>query len=63
MNAYELSEKKNKMLCNINYLRQEMAGNNTDTVLLTNEEVMYIVESLEECVGFINDRLKAVKVP
>lgn len=61
MNAYELSEKKIKIIQQANYLRDEV-GSNTGTVLLTDNEVLDIVESLEECVGFINERLKTAQV-
>lgn len=61
MNAYELSEKKNKIIQQSNYLRGEV-GSNAETVLLTDDEVLNIVEALEECVGFINERLKTVQV-
>lgn len=61
MNAYELSEKKNKIIGQANYLRSEI-GSNTKTVLLTDEEVLNIVDALEECVGFINERLKTAQV-
>ena len=63
LNAYELSEKKNKIICTINYLERERNYNNTETVLLTNEEVEEIIESMNECVGFINEKLKSVLVP
>lgn len=61
MNAYELSEKKNKIIQQANYLRGEV-GSNAETVLLTDDEVLNIVEALEECVGFINERLKTAQV-
>ena len=61
MNAYELSEKKNKIIEQANYLRSEI-GSNTKTVLLTDEEVLNIVNVLEECVEFINERLKTAQV-
>ena len=44
-----------------NYLRGEV-GSNAETVLLTDDEVLNIVEALEECVGFINERLKTAQV-
>ena len=61
MNAYELSEKKNKIIRQAEYLRGETRSD-TGTVLLTDDEVLNIVEVLEECVGFINERLKTAQV-
>ena len=61
MNAYELSEKKNKLISKAGYLHGEL-DNSTETVLLTNDEVLDIIEMLEECVGFINEKLKTVQV-
>lgn len=60
--AYELSEKKNRILNQIGYLEQESHQNNTETVLLTNGEVGEIIEALKECVDVINKRLKTVIV-
>lgn len=59
MNAYELSEKKNKIIRQAEYLRSE-TRQETETVLLTDDEVLNIVEALEECVEFINAKLKEV---
>lgn len=59
MNAYELSEKKNKIIRQAEYLRGE-TRQETETVLLTDDEVLNIVEALEECVEFINAKLKEV---
>lgn len=61
MNAYDLSEKKNKLTSRARYLHGEL-DNSTETVLLTNDEVLDIIEMLEECVGFINEKLKTVQV-
>ncbi len=61
MNAYDLSEKKNKLISRAMYLHEEL-NNSTETVLLTNDEVLDIIEMLEECVKFINDRLKTIQV-
>ena len=61
VNAYELSEKKNKIIEQANYLRSEI-DSNIKTVLLTDEEVLNIVDALEECVDFINERLKTAQV-
>lgn len=60
MTAYELSEKKNKILKQIEYLQQEVSCNNTETVLLTNDEVLNIVENLSGCIETINDSLKKI---
>lgn len=62
MNAYELSEKKNKIIITINYLEREM-NCDTETVLLTNGEVEEIIDSMKECVDFINEKLKSVHIP
>lgn len=62
MTAYELSEKKNKILRQIEYLKQEMSSNNTETVLLTNDELLNIIENLNECIETINESLKKVVV-
>lgn len=62
MTAYELSEKKNKILRQIEYLRQETDNNNTETVLLTNDEVLNIIENLNECIETINESLKKIVV-
>ncbi len=58
MTAFELSERKNKILRQIEYLRDETKDSNTETVLLTNNEVLNIVEGLNECVETINEQLK-----
>lgn len=62
MNAFEMSEKKIKIISTINYLREETRNNNTETVLLTNDEVLNIVESLIECLEIINEKLKMTSV-
>ena len=62
MNAFEMSEKKIKIISTINYLREETRNNNTETVLLTNDEVLNIVESLTECLEIINGKLKMTSV-
>lgn len=62
MNAFEMSEKKIKIISTINYLREETRNNNTETVLLTNDEVLNIVESLTECLEIINEKLKMTSV-
>lgn len=61
MNAYELSEKKNRIIKQANYLRGEV-GSDAGTVLLKDDEVLEIVEAIEECVGFINERLQKTQV-
>lgn len=60
MTAYDLSEKKNKILRQIEYLQQEAQGNNTETVLLTNNEILEIIENLNECIETINEQLKKI---
>lgn len=62
MNAFEMSEKKIKIISTINYLREETRNNNTETVLLTNDEVLNIVESLSECLEIINEKLKMTPI-
>lgn len=62
MNAFELSEKKNRIIRRINYLKAEAKENNTDTVLLTNDEVEEIIESMTECIEVINLELAKVKI-
>lgn len=62
MTAYELSEKKNKILRQIEYLQQETKSNDTETVLLTNDEVLNIIENLNECIETINESLKKIIV-
>ena len=61
MNAYDLSEKKNKLLNRINYLKDEM-NNDAGTVLLTNDEVEDITDCMKECIDFINLELAKIKV-
>jgi len=61
MSAYELSEKKNKVLRQIDYLQQE-TNNNTETVLLTNDEVFNVIEILTGCLETINEQLKKIVV-
>lgn len=62
MNAFEMSEKKIKIISTINYLREETRNNNTETVLLTNDEVLNIVESLSECLEIVNEKLKMTPI-
>lgn len=62
MNAFELSEKKIRIMKRINYLRAEANENNTDTVLLTNDEVEEIIESMNECIDVINLELAKITV-
>lgn len=62
MNAFEMSEKKIKIISTINYLREETRNNDTETVLLTNDEVLNIVESLSECLEIVNEKLKMTPI-
>lgn len=62
MTAYELSEKKSKILRQIEYLKQEISCSNTETILLSNDEVLNIIENLNECIETINESLKKVAV-
>lgn len=61
MNAYDLSEKKNKIINRIGYLKSEM-NNEAGTVLLTNDEVEDITDCMKECVDLINLELAKIKV-
>ena len=61
MNAYELSEKKCKIIRTANYLHGEL-DSDAGTVLLSDAEVLSIIKSLEECVKIINDKLKSVQI-
>lgn len=61
MNAYDLSEVKSKLIKETDHLNTELV-NSTDTILLTNDEVMDIIVMLGECVKFINNKLKSVQV-
>lgn len=60
MTAYGLSEKKNKLINRMEWLRQE-TDNDAGTVLLSNDEVEDIVDCMKECVDFINLQLASVK--
>ena len=62
MNAYELSERKNSVLAEVRYLQREAEGNNTDTVLLTNEEVADVIGNLNFVVEMIDSVLKKTEV-
>lgn len=57
-----MSEKKIKIISTINYLREETRNNDTETVLLTNDEVLNIVESLSECLEIVNEKLKMTPI-
>lgn len=58
MTAYDLSEYKVMILKEENYLKREKDSNNTETVLLTNEEVEKILDMLSLCRIIIDDALK-----
>jgi hypothetical protein len=62
MTALEISDDKVKVLRQISYLHGEIDGNNTGTVLLTNDEVMNIVEALEKSVKIMNSVLGSTNV-
>lgn len=61
MTAYDLSEKKNKLINRMEWLRQE-TDNDAETVLLSNDEVEDIVDCMKECVDFINLQLSKIQV-
>ena len=61
MTAYDLSEKKNKLLNRMEWLKQE-TDNDAGTVLLSNDEVEDIYDCLKECVDFINLQLSKIQV-
>ena len=58
MTAYDLSEYKIIILKQENYLEKEKDGNNTETVLLTNEEVEKILDIFSICRRVIDDALR-----
>ena len=58
MTAYDLSEYKIMILKQENYLKTEKDGNNTETVLLTNEEVEKILDIFSVCRTVIDDALR-----
>lgn len=58
MTAYDLSEYKIMILEQENYLKEEKDGNNTETVLLTNEEVEKILDMFSICRIVIDDALR-----
>ena len=59
MTAYEICEKKIQILTEINYLNREVAGNNTETVLFSNDEVNEIINHLNTCITMLDEALKA----
>lgn len=61
MTAYDLSEKKNKLINRIEWLKQE-TDNDAGTVLLSNDEVEDVSDCLKECVDFINLQLSKIQV-
>lgn len=58
MTVYELIQRKNKILGQIEYLQQEVSSNNTGTLLLTDAGIFNIIESLKEYIESINASLK-----
>lgn len=62
MNAFELSEQKIRIMKRIDYLTAEKNENDTDTVLITKDEVDEIIEIMNECIGVINLELLKTKV-
>ncbi len=58
MTAYDLSEYKIMILKEQNYLKRECDGNNTETVLLTNDEVGRILDVLSVCTLVIDEILR-----
>ena len=58
MTAYDLSEYKIMILKEVNYLESECEQNNTETVLLTNEEVEKILDLFSVCRTVIDDALR-----
>lgn len=61
MTAYDLSEKKNKILNRIGWLKDE-TENNTGTVVLSNDEVNDVIDCLKDYVESINLQLSKVQV-
>ena len=61
MTAYDLSEKKNKILNRIGWLKGE-TENNTGTVVLSNDEVNDVIDCLKDYVESINIQLSKVQV-
>lgn len=61
MTAYDLSEKKNKLINRMEWLNQE-TDNDTGTVLLSNNEVKDIIDCMGECVDFINLQLSKIQI-
>ena len=61
MTAYDLSEKKNKLIDRMAWLKQEI-NNDTGTVLLSNDAVEDIADCMKECVDFINLQLSKIQV-
>ena len=58
MTAYEMSEKKVRIIYQIKTL-EDYLQNNTETVLLTNQEVEEIIDRLHEAISILNDNLKS----
>lgn len=58
MTAYDLSEYKIMILKEENYLKRECDGNNTETVLLSNDEVGSILDVFSVCKLVIDEALR-----
>lgn len=57
-NGYDLAEQREKIKNTIEYLKEEAENNNTETVLLSNDEVMDILFALTIAKRCIDYRLK-----
>ena len=58
MTAYDLSEIKLMIIKQENYLSGEIDSNNTETVLLTNNEISKILDIFSTCKLMIDDALR-----
>ena len=58
MTAYDLSEIKLMIIKQENYLSGEIDTNNTETVLLTNNEISKILDIFSACKLMIDDSLR-----
>ena len=58
MTAYDLSEVKLMIIKQENYLSGEIDSNNTETVLLTNDEISKILDIFSACKMMIDDSLR-----
>ena len=57
MTALDICKKRDRVMAEISYLGREVSCNNTETVLLTNDEVVGIINALNECVEDLEHRL------